>query len=156
MKRVLLCVLSLCLLICFTGCNMSSLDKEPITANRFVDYFDGIASFEVYDRGVNNDTYSCVIEADNKDNKYDIFYYEYQNVGDAKYEFGELVAEVNKFYGDNTVKNSKDIGNTNRYAIGDSETYSVVSRIGNTIIFTSTVPKSCQDEVKSYLDELGY
>ena len=33
---------------------MSSLDKEPITANRFVDYFDGIASFEVYDRGVNN------------------------------------------------------------------------------------------------------
>lgn len=151
-----MCVLSLCLLICFTGCDMPSLDKEPISSTEFVDYFDTDMEFEVYDRNVNNETYVCVKEADNVDKKYDIFYYEYQNVGDAKYEFGELVAEVNKFYGDNTVRNSKDIGNTNRYAIGDSETYSVVSRIGNTIIHTSTVPKKYQEEVKGYLDELGY
>ena len=138
---------------------MSSLDKEdkePISSREFKDYFKTNIGFDIYNIDLINYTYSYVIEAHNVDKKYSIYYFDCKNVVAAKYEFGKLVAEVNKFYGDNTVKNSKDIGNTSRYDIGDSETYSVVSRIGTTIIHTSTVPKSCQDEVKSYFDELGY
>lgn len=135
---------------------MSSLDKEPISSKEFNDYFETNIEFERYFIDLINETYSYVNEAHNVDKKYSIFYYECKNVGYAKYEFGAEVAEVNKLYDNNAVKISKSIGNTERYAIGDSETYSVVSRIGNTIIHTSTVPKKYQEEVKGYLDELGY
>ena len=135
---------------------MSSLDKEPINSKEFNDYFETNIEFEKYYIDLINETYSSVNEAHNVDKKYSIYYFDCKNVIAAKYEFGKLVSEVNKNYDKNTVKTSKSIGNTERYAIGDSETYSVVSRIGTTIIHTSTVPKKYQEEVKGYLDELGY
>lgn len=152
MKKFVICLLCLCMVFSLSACGT---DKTPITSEEFVDYFEGIDGFEVFDRGIENGRYSCVIEADSEDG-YDVFLYVYEEEYQAEDDFPELVDDMDDYFTDNKASMSISVANYDKVSYSDSDKYSVISRIGNTIVHTINVPKDCQEEVKVYLESLGY
>lgn len=152
MKKFVICLLCLCIVFSLSACGT---DKATISSEDFVKYFEEIDDFEVFDRGIENGRYSCVIEADSEDG-YDIFLYVYEEEYQAEDDFPELVDDMDDYFTDNKKSLSINLANYEKVSYSDSDKYSVISRIGNTIVHTINVPKDCQEEVKSYLEEIGY
>lgn len=152
MKKYVICLLCLCIMLLLSACGT---DKVSINSEDFVNYFEGIDDFEVFDRGIENGRYSCVIEADSEDG-YDVFLFVYKENYEAEYDFPELVDDMDDYFSGNKVSKSISSGNYEKVEYSDSDKYSVISRIGNTIVHIINVPKDYQEEVKGYLEEIGY
>ena len=97
----------------------------------------------------------CVIEADSEDG-YDVFLFVYKEEYQAEDDFPELVDDMDDYFTENKASASVSLANYEKVAYSDSDKYSVISRIGNTIVHTINVPKDYQEEVKGYLESLGY
>ena len=152
MKKII-CVLLI--VICIFSLSACGTDKVSITSEEFINYFEGIDGFEVFDRGIENGRYASVIEADSEDG-YDIFLFVYKEEYQAEDDFPELVDDMDDYFTENKVSNLVSLANYESVVYSDSEKYSVISRVGKTIVHTINVPKDYQEEVKGYLDSLGY
>lgn len=152
MKKFVICLLCLCMVFSLSACGT---DKTPITSEDFISYFEEKDGFEVFDRGIENGRYNCVIEADSEDG-YDVFLYVYKEEYQAEDDFPELVDDMDDYFTDNKSSLSVSLANYEKVSYSDSDKYSVISRIGNTIVHTINVPKDYQEEVKGYLESLGY
>lgn len=152
MKKLICILLLFICIFCLSACGT---DKTPITSEDFISYFEEKDGFEVFDRGIENGRYNCVIEADSEDG-YDVFLYVYKEEYQAEDDFPELVDDMDDYFTDNKSSLSVSLANYEKVAYSDSDKYSVISRIGNTIVHTINVPKDYQEEVKGYLESLGY
>lgn len=73
----------------------------------------------------------------------------------AEKNFNRIKRQYETLKDDSSVETSVSVNNYSKYTLSTNETYMIVTRIENTIMFTQT-DKDYKDSVKDTFDQLGY
>lgn len=148
MKKRLLSIISSTVMI-LSLCACSS--KEPITTDTFKAYFDGNDKYIVDTVSLEEEgfeSYTFAMSAD-----YTIDFYVLDDDGYGAKAYAAMEDEIED---QNPISHTMvNMGKTSKYSGNTSDTYYVVSRIGNTLIY-SEAPIEFKDEIKGILDFWGY
>lgn len=150
MKKLLLLMFSVLML--FTGCNKNSnLDGDDFTTYMKKK---GFAIHDVY-KQYSSELVSSALIALNEKSSYQIEFLEFKNEDSAKNAFqaNRKLFRDSKQDDDKEESTSKD--NVSKYTLITKDTYYVISRKDNTLIYL-TVDGSYKEDIDEILKDLGY
>jgi HD superfamily phosphohydrolase len=130
-------------------------DKEAIDGEEFIEFMEdeGLDVEDITDEYLEEDVIEAAIIAYTDD--YQIEFYIFKTVDHAKNAFNQNRNNFEEEKGNSSSYTEVSFGNYSKYSQKSNGKYSVVSRIENTFIYLETDDKY-QDEIKEYLDKLGY
>lgn len=157
MKRIKIVGLLLVSLLIFTGCNLSSkLNKEPLKSEEYKNKMEekGYSTLDATGQFTQKFIKKVYLAVSNK-STYQIEFYEIDTIDNAK----EFYSNNKKIFEESKVSGSSDsyveLGNHEKYTLKSGDTYKVISRIDNTIVYAN-VNKEYKNEVKKAIKEIGY
>ena len=153
MKRIVGLLLAIVCIFSLCSC---SLSKEPISSDDFTVYFEG-KDFYVEDitSQYDNEVFNAVIIAMSTKNDYQIEFYDLTSDAYAKNLFSNNKSSIDEELQGNTMANSAEIGNVSKYSKNNSSVYGIISRVGNTVVY-SEGPTENMEDVKTVLKDLGF
>lgn len=149
--NLIACITMIVTAILMTGCGnkeaISSSEFKSIMGSKGYDVQDATSQFSAYDYV--KQVYIAL------NDEYQIEFYELSDEDKAVsfFETNKTIFEDSKSSTSSQVSTS--IGNHSKYALSSDESYKVVSRIDNTVIYLN-VDEEYKDEVKDLLEDLGY
>lgn len=153
MKKIKTLVLSI-LVVLLSAC---SLNKEAIDADKFKekmrdnDYYvvNSKEQFNEYDYII--DSYIAI----NSDKTYQIEFYKLLDIDNslAFYNYNKDIFDASRT--SNSTYTDINLSNNNKYTLSTEDSYKVLSRIDDTVIYVNTDIKY-KDEINSILKNLGY
>lgn len=152
-KTLIISVLCVSLVLLLTGCGT----KEPITADDFKTKMEDKGYVVIDPMHITEYTPEIerVYTAQNKNNSYEIIYYQIDSDDNAKKIYNGIKNDYEKLKTGAVLETNVDLKNNNKYTLQNDGQYKVVSRIDNTIIYLD-VADSHKNEVKDILKYLGY
>jgi hypothetical protein len=149
MKKVLLIALSLVFISLIVSCS----SRIPLTASEVVGILEQ-SDYYIANTGL-NDTGIKFIEALDPEDKFIIWFSEYDSAEQARTAFNEIRNDFNSVRGSWSSRVENNTANYNIYRVTTNGIYYVASRIDNTLLYivTEEENRSAVDEI---LETLGY
>lgn len=149
------CILACSVIFGLTGC---STDKDPISAETFTQKMEK-AGLEINDQSKEapEDLGMSEVRVAFDEGKYQIEFYTFDKEEDAKSMYNYVQENLEKQYESESgrVRTSKSVGNHASYKLSADEKYFVVSRIGNTLVY-SAATSDYKNQVKELVEDIGY
>lgn len=149
------CILACSVIFGLTGC---STDKDPISAEKFTQKMEE-AGLEINDQSdeAPEDLGMSEVRVAFDEGKYQIEFYTFDKEEDAKSMYNYVQENLDNQYENESgrVRTSKSVGNHASYKLSADEKYFVVSRIGNTLVY-SAATSDYKNQVKELVEDIGY
>lgn len=149
-----------CMAVCIgifalAGC---SVDKTPVSGDTFSEKMEE-AGLSINDQTaeVPEDSGMSDVRVAFEEGEYQIEFYEFTKEEDAKSLYNVQQGNLEDTYesANGTVKTSKKLGNYASYKLSADDEYYVISRIGNTLVYSATTDEY-KNQVKKLVEDLGY
>lgn len=152
-KGIMVLVLAFFVLLTVTGCG----NKEAISADDFKTKLEekGYSVQDVTEQMSDVEEIKNVYLAIDADSNYQIEFYELASEDAAAAFFNENQEIFEKTKSSTNAETSVSVGNYSKYTLQGNNTYKVVSRIGNTVIYLD-VDDSYKSKVQEVLKEIDY
>ncbi len=156
MKKIKLLIklfIPIFILTTITGC----LNKKAITYNEFKNKMESMNYIvqDVKDQFYNYDYINQAYIAINKENTYQIEFYELSNNNYSTSFFNKNKSIFKKSKSAISIETSVDLGNNSKYVLETDGKYKVISRIDNTVVYLD-VDDKYKSTVNDLLKKLGY
>lgn len=149
------CIVACIGMLGIAGC---STDKTPVSADTFEEKMEE-AGLTVNDQSEEaaEDSGMSAVKVAFEEGNYQIEYYAFEKEEDAKDLYNSVQGGLEDTYesSNGTVKTSKSVGNYASYKLSADDNYFVVSRIGNTLVYSATTSEY-KNQVKELVEDLGY
>jgi len=155
MKKKILIICGIVILtFIFTACG----NKTAIDINTFISTMESQDFYikDVTDQYAGYEVFTSATLAINPTSEYQIEFYTFVNDDMAKDSFNVTKKNQIEPYEEGSSSNvSVNTDNYSKYAVTANGQYMFISRIDNTMVYVKA-PDSYKDEVKKFIDELGY
>lgn len=157
MKKVksIVCMTACIGVLAMAGCNT---DKTPISGDTFSEKMEE-AGLSIHDQTAEKpeELGMSDVRTAIKEGEYQIEFYEFKKEEDAKSLYKEQEGKLKDKYESEkgTVKTSKERGNYASYKLYAEDEYYVLSRIGNTLVYSTTTGEY-KNQVKKLVEDLKY
>lgn len=153
LRGFLITILCVCAIFVLTGC----VNKTALTADEFKTKAEtnGYIVSDATSQTEGNAYVKSVYLAISEDMTYQIEFWELADVDSAQsfYNNNQTIFESSK--GSGSMETTINLGNNDKYTLSTNDKYKVISRIDNTAVYVN-VDEQYKDEVKDFLEELGY
>ena len=157
MKRVKIFVLLLACVFMISGCNLSSkINKQSLKAEEYKNIMEekGYNTLDATGQFTQKFVKKVYLAVSNE-STYQIEFYEIDTEKNAKdfYDNNKKIFEDSKTSG--SVDSYVELGNHEKYTLKTGDTYKVISRIDNTIVYAN-VSKEFKADVNKVIKDIGY
>ena len=153
--RSILCAVSCMGMFGMVGC---TTEKTPVSAETFSEKMEE-AGLTINDQSEEapEDFGTSEVKVAFEEGQYQIEYYAFEKEEDAESIYSSMQGQLEDTYesANGTVKTSKNVGNYGSYKLSADGKYYVVSRIGNTLVYSATT-SDYKNQVKKLVEDLGY
>ena len=152
MKKKFLLIGLLIVMFTLTGCGSKKLlttdNFKTISSNNNFKIYDVLEQYSEYDF-INEATVAA------NDDKWQVEFYVLEDSENAKDMFNNNKSIFETYKGKNSLESSTALGNYENYSLTSSGYYMYICRVDNTLVYAS-VKDSYKDEVKEFIEKLGY